>query len=1053
MIGGTTMKQFRLIQLLVVAMFACGTVAQAQYLNVHGIQFGSIPLGQLDKLEFGQNEADGTNFLKFSTLQNDVKTLVPPTYVDSLTITDEAVFDMPAMLEKVWVRLTSDKGETNEFEMIPVWGLTGVFHAMCYLTATTTTFEYSGDREKWYQAKYIPNMDPMYVIGDGWVQLVLNTRTQNYIYTQGMPFTTWGNRTSRAKLGYAYIVGNTAGYWYDSDVAWKLTMPVNSNGWWASPRFKADGEVRAYVKINGIDWWCTEFTIHNGKIFWRDSDIPSSWAANMGTDYSVQGKAGQKLYVNFTTGEALVSTPDEVTFPLENPVFRTSTTVYTNDEDPTLCGLDPANANGNTVVLRWDAVDGASGYRIKMAYQNNVSAGGAEVWDNPDNILLDKTVDANTLELTIPNLDYSTTYRFAIQALSPRGEQYNSAWFGYGGGHYWYAYLGIVTNHRYHVPSVIYIDNGTITKNSVRVKLNLSIASNSELEDYRSHFNFTDEAKTQLRVDYITVKPYQTNPDAMVPTAYEHYLLTDADKQQGYVDITGLDPNTTYVITAWDATIEAAPDACYNSVTVRTKKEAGPPVTLNHAELMSQAPYLPVSGSYDMRSDVYALAEKYEAAPISPVLNDYMTSVSMGEGQVFYLEGGKTYYLDGYTELYKGLTLATLPSDVAAGKRARIICGIGQNANVFSQGYNGQQWNGGPYAMFMLGRQPETGESGELNVEKIAFVDIDFDNPEAFNYGEQSAGLGSSTGNYFFNMYSNGMGMVLDELVIENCTFKRFVRGFIREQGLNRKVWNHVLIKNNQFFDCGYYNQGAGGYGMIHGSGSNGMSNMYKDFKCIENTFYDSPFPTFIDETRTPSDDWQAGAWNITFSNNTLVNFNTRANGAVFKMRNLPDGSVYTVQNNLFVLCKKSGDQRVLQMYGADIRGVQILEGGASGHVTLNFSNNWSTNNDLTNGQIFSANAWTANSNSFGKLVKDNTATLNGSLEIEVADISATDLMEQPCPPHVAATAYDQNMHRADALDGTATSEYNVNLYFKNTANDIYTNNVGAARWRKVAMP
>ena len=56
--------------------------------------------------------------------------------------------------------------------------------------------------------------------------------------------------------------------------------------------------------------------------------------------------------------------------------------------------------------------------------------------------------------------------------------------------------------------------------------------------------------------------------------------------------------------------------------------------------------------------------------------------------------------------------------------------------------------------------------------------------------------------------------------------------------------------------------------------------------------------------------------------------------------------------------------------------------------------------------------------------------------------------MEQPCPPHVAATANDRNMHRADALDGTAKTEYNVNLFFKNKDNDIYRNNVGAARWR-----
>jgi hypothetical protein len=118
------------------------------------------------------------------------------------------------------------------------------------------------------------------------------------------------------------------------------------------------------------------------------------------------------------------------------------------------------------------------------------------------------------------------------------------------------------------------------------------------------------------------------------------------------------------------------------------------------------------------------------------------------------------------------------------------------------------------------------------------------------------------------------------------------------------------------------------------------------------------------------------------------------------------------------------------------------------GHVTLNFDNNWSTNNDLTNGSIFSSAPWTATSNNFGTLIKDQVATLNGTLDVQVANISATELMEQPCPPHVAATANDPNMHRADALDGSANSIYNVNLYFKNTNNDIYNNNVGAARWR-----
>ena len=308
-------------------------------------------------------------------------------------------------------------------------------------------------------------------------------------------------------------------------------------------------------------------------------------------------------------------------------------------------------------------------------------------------------------------------------------------------------------------------------------------------------------------------------------------------------------------------------------------------------------------------------------------------------------------------------------------------------------------------------------------------------------------GAGVVAGNYFFNMYSNGMAVTLDSLVIENCNFKRLVRGFIREQGVNYKIWNHVLIKNNLFMDCGYYNNGAGGYCWIAGSGNSVKSNLYADFKCIENTFYDSPFPSFFSEEKGTF--WESGiVWNITFSNNTLVNFNTRGNGSIIKMRNLPDGSVFNVENNLMVLCKKPGDLRVLEFYGADIRETMTLADGTSGHVTLNFNNNWSTNNDLTNGQIFTANPWTSTSNNFGKLLKNNQATLNGTSDVNVASVSATELMEQPCPPYIAKTSSDRHMHRADALDGTAATEFNVNLYIKHMDNEIVKNNVGAARWR-----
>jgi hypothetical protein len=821
----------------------------------------------------------------------------------------------------------------------------------------------------------------------------------------------------------------------DETTDWKLHMPVN-NAWWASPRFVANGEVRAYV-----NWPAkTELTAYNGKIYWQDCDLTEGWAAAKGAAYSLSGRAGQKLYVNFTTGDVIVSTPDEVPFPLENPIFRNSNTVNAGPDDPTLCVVE--GENGNTVVLRWDAVDGASGYRIKMALQQNVAAGGSEVWDNPDNLLMDRTVDANTTELNLPNLNYSTNYRFAIQALSPRGEQYNSAWFGYGNGRYWYAYMGLQTNLRYSVPLVLSVSD--VKKNSMRVHLNTSIASynEDEKESFKEHFHVENNA---VRVDYLTVEASKDNPEAVVPAQFAHYELTAADLTNGYVDINGLTENSTYLFNVWDATIASAVDACYNTVVRTTKGTPGAPILLKHDELMAQAAELPIANSYEMRTDVFALADEYDAAPISPTLNSFMTDNKMAEGQVFYLEGGKTYYLDGNDAIYKGFTLATHPDDVAQGKRAKVICGIGKSSSYYYNGVDGEQWQG-PYNSFVLGRQPKEGESGELEIEGFTFRDIDFDNPKALNYGDNVAGIGSATGNYFINMYSNGMGMILDNLTIENCTFKRFVRAFIREQGINRKVWNHTLIKNNQFFNCGYYNPGAGGYAMIAGSGSNSKSNLYADMVVTDNTFYDSPFPAFIDETRQSN--WEAGIkWNITFNNNTLVNFNTRGNGAIFKMRYLPDGSVYNVKNNLFVLCKKPGDARVLAMWGADIRETQMMPGGSMGHVTLNFENNWSTNNDLTNGSIFSANAWSATSNNFGTLVNYGYATLNGTLDVQVADISATDLMVSPCPPHVAQTAYDQNMHRADALDGTATTEYSVNLFFKNTENDIYRNNAGATRW------
>ena len=106
--------------------------------------------------------------------------------------------------------------------------------------------------------------------------------------------------------GAAYVIGAGAGgSWTDADEAWKLTAPADASGLWVSPAFTANGELRAYIKVPGIDWWRTEFTLYNGGLVWRLVDIPNNWAESLGADYSCPVAPGKKLYVNFdyNTGE------------------------------------------------------------------------------------------------------------------------------------------------------------------------------------------------------------------------------------------------------------------------------------------------------------------------------------------------------------------------------------------------------------------------------------------------------------------------------------------------------------------------------------------------------------------------------------------------------------------------------------------------------------------------------------------------------------------------------------------------------------------------------
>ena len=99
--------------------------------------------------------------------------------------------------------------------------------------------------------------------------------------------------------GNAYVIGSAAGAWNDGDPEWKLTPGANASEKFVSPAFAGSGELRAYIKIPGYEWWKTEFTIYSGNLYWRAKTIFDGWAKDVGADYSVTCAPGQKLYIDF----------------------------------------------------------------------------------------------------------------------------------------------------------------------------------------------------------------------------------------------------------------------------------------------------------------------------------------------------------------------------------------------------------------------------------------------------------------------------------------------------------------------------------------------------------------------------------------------------------------------------------------------------------------------------------------------------------------------------------------------------------------------------------
>lgn len=702
-------------------------------------------------------------------------------------------------------------------------------------------------------------------------------------------------------------------------------------------------------------------------------------------------------------------------------MFRKDHNTNKGDSEPYACGVK----NLNDIQLYWYGVHGCAGYQIRCALQPN-AANGESAWEESaatGKLVFDTIVGPEVLELLVKDLEYATSYRFAIRTLSTKGDGYHSKWYGYGDGRHWADWAGWDTGERYLTPLMLNINK--ITKTSFRVNFDRVYATAGDDANGTMKENFEVDADGNFVFHYLTITPSPTNPDAVIDGKWKKYYVSAEELAQGYVDVEGLSENSVYVVKAVNENIDVFVDAVYNTVTPRTDGTPGDPVLLKWDELYIQ-------------NDSVPGANDYKAARLDEWLVNYTSDATMAEGSIFYLEGDKNYYFHQNPTLCKGFTLATNPEDIKAGKG---------KASVFLGG-TAVVGNAPNSVNFMFGRQPQSGEGdAEINVKSVIFEDINFDCPEAKNFGD-----GAGTGNYFANMYSNGMGVVFSSFEARNCTFQRMVRGFVRVQGAKRKVFENIIVENCVFVNCGYYDNGGSGYCWIDSDGKTPKSNVFTNTVFRGNIFYDSPRRAMFRDNNANLAWPENVSYHITLENNTFLNFSTRDKRYLFDLRNVPSGSSFTVKNNLFVMAKKSSDARNMNMAGMDIRAVNGAGQQISFDVIDNYCSATETDKQKDDG-IFTAGAFSAKKNSAGAFVNYLPGVLNGADALvtkhtrtaDGAILDPTQIFVDPCPPHVTgdATGTDQpEMHERDMDDMLRGMKFQNNAAV--TGAEFYQKKVGA---------
>ena len=246
------------------------------------------------------------------------------------------------------------------------------------------------------------------------------------------------------------------------------------------------------------------------------------------------------------------------------------------------------------------------------------------------------------------------------------------------------------------------------------------------------------------------------------PNSLRNIKLTDEDFARGYIDITGLDENSVYIVNVQNTNIPVYVDAIYNSLAPRTDGEVGEPILIEHKALAK-----------DTLSDGTTLVDisSYNACPLDQTIIDYTKNNTLAEGTIFELEGGKTYYFKNNPKLVQGYDPEPHPPIRCGQRFAR--------ESLPRRSLDGRHFC--EIVQLHVRSSAGIGENSDvpIYIKSLIFQDIDFDCPQAACFN----GAANGTGNYFINMYSNGMPVTLQAFEVHDCTFQNMIRGFIRVQG------------------------------------------------------------------------------------------------------------------------------------------------------------------------------------------------------------------------------------------------------------------------------